>query len=156
MAQTELQELVVQRQHSEHSELLERKAHLVKLEERLRLGPLAHLERRVLMALLARLVQREPPAVLLRSELMELMELPAVLLSSERMEPKAKERQEQLVRKEHLAQVALRRREESERLERPELRVRMGRPAGLEAREPKIVVARCLPRVGFHREDCRS
>lgn len=52
--------------------------------------------------------------------------------------------------------MALLRRDESERLGRPELRVRMGRPAGLEAREPKIVVARCLPRVGFHREDCRS
>lgn len=32
MAQTELQELVVQRLHSERLELLERKAHLVQLE----------------------------------------------------------------------------------------------------------------------------
>ena len=141
LEQTELQEQVVQRQHSEHSELLERKAHLVKLEERLRLEPLAHLERRVLMALLARLVQRALPAVLLRSELME---------------PKAHERQEQVVLQEHLAPGELRRREKSERLGLTELRVRMGRPAGQEVREPKIVVARCLPRVGFHREDCRS
>ena len=141
LAQTELQELVVQRQHlqhSEHLELLERKAHLVQLEERLRLGPLAHLELRELLALRARLVKRPPPAVLLQ------MELPA------------EKTQEQLVLQERLVQVALRRREESERLARTERRVRMGRPAGQEVREPKIVVALCLPRVGFHREDCRS
>ena len=87
---------------------------------------------------------------------MEQVELPVELLSSERMGQKAQEQKELAVLPEHSVQVALRRREESERLERPELRVRMGRPAGLEAREPKIVVARCLPRVGFHREDCRS
>ena len=84
------------------------------------------------------------------------MELPADLLSSELMEQKTQEKQEQLVLQERLAQVALRRREESERLARTERRVRMGQPAGQEVREPKIVVARCLPRVGFHREDCRS
>lgn len=84
------------------------------------------------------------------------MVLRVEFLSLGRMESKAQEQQELAVLQERLAQVALRRREESERLELTELRVRMGRPAGQEVREPKIVVARCLPRVGVHREDCRS
>ena len=91
------------------------------------------------------LAQRERRGRLAQSELQELV-----------VQPQHLEQQELAVLPEHLGQVALWRREESERLARTELRVWKGRPAGQEVREPKIVVARCLPRVGFHREDCQS